>query len=644
MRAVLTSLLVITILLGSSERERPTLGLILPERVEAVAESSSPLGEEQITPENAARVDTLARWGNGDVRRIVYSADGRLLVVGTAVGVAIYDAATLVQQRFIETGRHVQGLSVAADGSLVAASTTSRELGTRLWRVVDGELLGRVEGTGEVALSSDGRYMATQTGRTVYGVWHVADLTPVRELAAPDDRALTSLEFSFDGAVLAAGAGSPDTVIWLWRVADGALVQSLVGHTSFVRQIDFAPDGQALTSISEDRSARTWNVANGTVARVRTFDGNARLSFGLDVLLVWRDGRVWLEREADGTTLAEIPPPVPTRNSVIVSAFSPDGGTVAIGRTRDDVGVRLWRVPDGAPLGKLEEYFDLLGQGWLSPDGQTLAIGDGGVARVRRLGDGAVVNAVEGGRVIWFSPDGQVIASVPPAESGVSTVKITLRRLSDGAPLGAVTDDMPLAFSPDGALLAASSGVWRVADGTLLRKIESPTDLSTATVAFTPDGSSVAYGWGDGSLSLFRVQDAALLGRWDGHRGPEIRGRTRRTLALAFSPDGAMLLSGGQDATARLWRLPDGMALGTLSPHLERIFAVAFTPDGRLALLGTQYGPLLLWNVGDGNAPAARPIVLDGHTEQINWIGVAADGRMIVTSSTDGTIRFWGMR
>jgi WD40 repeat protein len=67
--------------------------------------------------------------------------------------------------------------------------------------------------------------------------------------------------FSPDGKLLASG----DRVgaVHLWRVADGKLVQTLLGHSEWVRTVAFSPDGRLLASGSFDKTARIWQLANG---------------------------------------------------------------------------------------------------------------------------------------------------------------------------------------------------------------------------------------------------------------------------------------------------------------------------------------------------------------------------------------------
>ena len=106
-----------------------------------------------------------------------------------------------------------------------------------------------------------------------------------------------SLAFSPDGQTLASGGGVTTNVngewiyhesIKLWRVSDGACLQTLTGHTNMVYSVAFAPDGQTLASGSEDHTIKLWRVSDG--ACLQTLTGHTNMS------LLWRSrrmGRRW---------------------------------------------------------------------------------------------------------------------------------------------------------------------------------------------------------------------------------------------------------------------------------------------------------------------------------------------------------------
>ena len=69
------------------------------------------------------------------------------------------------------------------------------------------------------------------------------------------------MAFSPDGLTLA--SGSYDAPVKLWRVSDGALIRTLIGHTSGVLSVAFSPDGQTLASGSRDDTIKLWRVSDG---------------------------------------------------------------------------------------------------------------------------------------------------------------------------------------------------------------------------------------------------------------------------------------------------------------------------------------------------------------------------------------------
>jgi WD40 repeat protein len=56
--------------------------------------------------------------------------------------------------------------------------------------------------------------------------------------------------------------------------------------------------------------------------------------------------------------------------------------------------------------------------------------------------------------------------------------------------------------------------------------------------------------------------------------------------SVAFSPDGQTIASGSQDCAVRLWRAADGALLRTMVGHTGSVWSVAFSPDGQTLASG----------------------------------------------------------
>jgi len=192
-----------------------------------------------------------------------------------------------------------------------------------------------------------------------------------------------------------------------------------------------------------------------------------------------------------------------------------------------------------------------------------------------------------------------------------------------------------VAFSPDGQTLATASEdstvkLWRVSDGALVRTL-SGHEGYVNSVAFSPDGQMVASASHDKTIRLWRVSDGVLLRTLTGH--------TRFVTSVAFSPDGQTLASGGgwDDRTVRLWRVSDGALLRTLVGHTDRVNSVAFSPDGQALASGSDDKNIRLWRVSDGDMLR----MLSGHTGHVNSVNFSPDGQALASGSSDTTVRLW---
>jgi WD40 repeat protein len=287
--------------------------------------------------------------------------------------------------------------------------------------------------------------------------------------------------------------------------------------------VAFSPDGQTVAS-------------GGQI----TEDPNQSPKLGMVTLWNARTGEIRRKFKV-GQSLSMLP----KSGGVLAIAYSPDGKILAAGT--QSATIKIWDAQTGKELRVLGGQDEAVESVAFSPDGLILASGgrDGALIlwdtkswkakRKIKLNNAMV-------RSVAFSPDSKTLAG---------SISLTVRSASPVlAPPVPPNDGVSVTGSVIGYDVQAAGGVvklWDIETGKVALELATSRDI-IPTVAFSPDGRTVANAVHDKTVRLVTVKNGVVL---------TLRGHTGPVIAVAFSPDGRTLASAGADKTVKLWDVSD---------------------------------------------------------------------------------------
>jgi WD40 repeat protein len=230
-----------------------------------------------------------------------------------------------------------------------------------------------------------------------------------------------------------------------------------------------------------------------------------------------------------------------------------------------------------------------------------------------------------------FSPNGGLIAIGEDNEVELREVATTRLRHTL---VGHTKKVVSLAFSPDGRTLASGSWdttarLWEVQSGRLLQVLPGRAPYS----GFEPLSWSPAVGGLHALPAIFRSSPGGRVQLANSGTFPS------SVVSLAFSPNGASLVTGATFYSA-LWDTARGRKRRYLDQSY-RVDAVAYSPDGRLVASGTSSTPwegrLRLWE------PRSGRLLTDVGSQHggIAQLGFSPSGELLASCGEDTTVRLW---
>ena len=454
---------------------------------------------------SAAEIAQLRQWIDGGAKGPAAGEDATI-----AVAPALPKVAPKTAPR-----RAVHAMAYEPKAKLLAVAALNEvELRSAENQAVIAKLGPHRGHVNAVVFTADGTKLIAAAGEPgVVGevsVWNVADGSLLKRFEGHKD-AIYALAISADGKILA--TGSYDQKIILWNAADATPLRTLDGHNGAVFDLAFRPDGKVLASASADRTIKLWDVATGKRLDTRSEPTREQqtLAFNADGTKLYAGGadnrvRVWkISKEATEGSNSLLLAQFAHEGSILRLVLSPDGKTLLT--TADDKTAKVWDAEKVELKAALEAQNDWPTAAAFALDSRVAVVGrlDGSVG-FYESGSGKQVappkpelaniepRGVQRGHAVKVKLTGKDILTATSLKIG-ATDKITAKVLADGRPSAnqiwaqiETTLDAPLgpvdvvAVGPGGQSAAAK---FIVDDLPQVEEVEKPARTTAATTAPT---------------------------------------------------------------------------------------------------------------------------------------------------------------
>jgi WD40 repeat protein len=485
------------------------------------------------------------------------------------------------------------------------------------------------------------------------------------ELTSP----ATATALSGDGKLAAIGDGSGR--VTLWDVAAQKQLHLLAAHSAAVTGLAFSLDGKTIYTTSLDKSLKAWQTTDGTAVGkpselAAPIHSLALLSSGDRLVTGTADGKVqvwdaaqWQKNdEAQPAPLKEIE--AQTGAVVSLVAHPTQAGEFFAG-SQDGV-VRQF---DAASGNKLREwnYGASLSSLAVSPSGEQIATGGGGIAKLW--------NATDGKLVAEFKDDPRMANEVARIDAEIAFTKTGVAQAKQ---------DIKLYEGPERRIKTTADDVKKAEDG--LVKAEKTRDEKKAALDKAKADSKDAKKLEAAQKAFDQAQTATEVAQTIIDRAKVIAERAVKTLAeaeadvvarearqkqqeaekeaalaklkqsqpsfsaVAFSPNSERLAIGSEDGAIHFYRAQNGLPIETVVGPSTAIMSLAFSSNEKLLTCGDKQA--VLWD-----APAQwrleRVIGADESTaapvDRVLALDFSPDGTLLATGgglpARSGELKLW---
>lgn len=449
----------------------------------------SPNTGQQLNSEK--QPDYLIENKQNSNHNVSFSKNGIVIATGGVDGtIHLYSTNTgLELKKLIGHEGSVDTVLFSPDGITLLSKDSDRTV--RLWNALSGKLIKTLEGYTEdiydITITPNGKTVASWSSDAILRLYDISTgkLNKQYNLNEQHKRNgingdVTTIHFSPNGNTFLSRS------IWshlcLWDVNTGELINRLSERDNYIEQVHFSPNGKTVACRGDDNIILIWDANTGkhlnTISDIKgelyqikySTDGSIIVSNSSETTQLWDPNTGQLIRNINGIS-----------GWIDCAYYSKNANTIltSIYFESEDDGTFLWDGRTGEHIRDLN-YSGAIGSVSYSPDGKIIAIENVHVSVVslfdiskrQHVGDLAGHVSLEscgGGTIsdVRFSHNGQAIATASSVD--------------------------------------ATAIIWNPNTGKRLKTLTGHTG-GISSIAFSPDGKTLASGSSDGTILLWDIE------------------------------------------------------------------------------------------------------------------------------------------
>ena len=599
---------------------------------------------------------------------------------------ASYLAGLAAANRFVQEGRYPEARKKLEELKAEKFDKYRKQEWEQLWNTANApQAVSFSKPVESISISRDGRKLVAgdSTGHIV--VWPVDALgklieEPLRRLELGSRQRVVAM--SPDGNWIAAAGDSGKILVW--SLAGDQKPIELQGHDKAVNTLKFGDDGRRLVSGGDDRTVKLWSIAEAQVLV------SEKVMYSVQCVDWSRDGKflvagtssagdssgvayAWEVQTRDNAWQLETMrtfqvPPVGTvkkDRGVLTIALTDDGEfAVSNGPAAE---LYLWRIDTRSRKDpKKAQIVDF--------ESQMFGLHSSRVERVR-----SVSFSSDSSRMLAAGDDGTITIWDRSESVGLPKYTRTLTLSGHGGP---VRRALLLPQLP-GLVVSGSYDqnvhVWDLKtylatrlwmeDPSKAKSDEDPQPTALLPRSVTPDPFGVGR---NDTAPRRRARPEFALASFPQAENKEpappnnpnvgamksvqiVTGHTDSVLSAVFSRDGTRVLSASRDQTARAWKSDNGQPIATVigpaaifndnifaEGHEYDLFAMRFFPDGKRLLTSGFDGTMRIWDsrIDEANS-FGRELVALPDTGVYGVVEISRDGEWIVTAGRKNSAQVW---